>query len=210
MTCPYCRTDVDGPEARCNSCGVTYHVDCWSEVGECAMPGCGGSESVDTTNESGLGVVVPLRPLSAAADAPRFCGHCGVPATGKFCGRCGAPHLAPATAEHPTAAPSASSNPMESTVRSQHLILVCGSCLKRGSVASDQRSFACDSCGTMAFSVRCAGCLRGYVASDQKATCPHCLTGLTRSEVGVLAFGEVVPLPGAVARRDSRPVIQSD
>lgn len=210
MTCPYCRTDVDGPETRCDSCGVSYHADCWTEAGECVMPGCGGSEAEDTTNDLGHGVVVPLHPPSVAPGAPRFCGHCGAPATGKFCGRCGAPHLAHPTEGHPATAPVDASIPTEPTVPVQQLVLVCGSCLKRGSIPSDQTSFACDSCGTMAFSVRCANCLRGYVASDEKATCPHCLAGIVRSEVGALTFGDVVALPGAVARRDARPVVQSD
>src|SRR5438270_13406965 len=44
MNCPYCRTELDAPDAGrqkvCEGCGTPHHEECFAENGGCTLFGC--------------------------------------------------------------------------------------------------------------------------------------------------------------------------
>lgn len=51
-TCPYCRSPIGQQEqaTACPACNATYHADCWTENGGCAVPLCEGGPTEEETS----------------------------------------------------------------------------------------------------------------------------------------------------------------
>ena len=68
-SCPYCRFPLKegGELVRCGHCHAPHHADCWDENQGCAVLGCAGAPSANTSSQPTVVIPPPPPPSTPAA-----------------------------------------------------------------------------------------------------------------------------------------------